>query len=80
MVTAFQGSRGCTLNVLLQSANSNKLKGDITMNYDIKMQMTKDQYDSNEAILEQLSINMEMNIRVEDINTGDLIMLLGGKL
>lgn len=50
------------------------------MNYDIIMQMTKDQYDSNETVLEQLSIDMEMNIRVEDINTGDLIMLLGGKL
>lgn len=46
---------------------------------DIEIKMTPEQYDKFEIAIENLSLKMGTNIHIIDINTDNLIMLVGGR-
>lgn len=48
--------------------------------HSIKMYMTKDQYSNNEDTLNQLSLDMNMNIFIYDIESSQCMLILGGHL
>lgn len=50
------------------------------MNSNVKIQMTQEQYDDAEKLLEKLALYLDTDLIVSDITTGKHIMTIGGKL
>ena len=49
-------------------------------NIDMIIKTTADVYNAHEEYFEQMSLDFNMNIDIVDINTGERIMLIGGRL